>query len=173
MSIQTELTRLTNAKAAIKAAIEGKGVTVPEATLLDGMAALIESIEAGGGGGGGGGVDPFSEIVTGTVTVSDTGLTMPIPTLSNLLAVFAIRIDEWGAAPSLSSKVIQSMFVSNSLKFGNYSRSFSSCLFYDERADRLDAVADVQSIGDGEVRSSSGFWIAGTYWYACICGNKI
>lgn len=49
MSIQAELTRITNAKAAIKTAIEGKGVTVPEATLLDGMAALIESIEAGGG----------------------------------------------------------------------------------------------------------------------------
>ena len=49
MSIQTELTRLTNAKAAIQTAIEGKGVTVPEATLLDGMASLIESIEAGGG----------------------------------------------------------------------------------------------------------------------------
>ena len=51
MSIQTELTRITNAKAAIKAAIEGKGVTVPDGTLLDGMAALIESIEAGGGAG--------------------------------------------------------------------------------------------------------------------------
>ena len=51
MSIQTELTRIKNAKAAIKTAIEGKGVTVPDATLLDGMAALIESIEAGGGGG--------------------------------------------------------------------------------------------------------------------------
>ena len=51
MSIQTELTRITNAKAAIKAAIEGKGVTVPDATRLDGMAALIEEIEAGGGGG--------------------------------------------------------------------------------------------------------------------------
>ena len=49
MSIQTELTRLTNAKAAIKTAIEGKGVTVPSDTLLDGMAELIESIEAGGG----------------------------------------------------------------------------------------------------------------------------
>ena len=48
MSVQTELTRITNAKAAIKTAIEGKGVTVPEATLLDGMASLIESIEAGG-----------------------------------------------------------------------------------------------------------------------------
>ena len=49
MSIQTELARLTNAKAAIRSAIEGKGVTVPSGTLLDGMAALIESIEAGGG----------------------------------------------------------------------------------------------------------------------------
>ena len=50
MSIQTDLTRIKNAKAAIKAAVEGKGVTVPDGTLLDGMAALIESIEAGGGG---------------------------------------------------------------------------------------------------------------------------
>ena len=50
MSIQTELTRIVNAKVAIKTAIEGKGVTVPSGTLLDGMAALIESIEAGGGG---------------------------------------------------------------------------------------------------------------------------
>ena len=49
MSIQTELTRITNAKSAIKTAIEGKGVTVPSGTLLNGMAALIESIEAGGG----------------------------------------------------------------------------------------------------------------------------
>lgn len=48
MSIQSELTRLTNAKAAIQTAIEGKGVTVPSGTLLDGMAALIEGIEAGG-----------------------------------------------------------------------------------------------------------------------------
>ena len=47
MSVQTELTRITNAKAAIKTAIEGKGVTVPPDTLLDGMASLIESIEAG------------------------------------------------------------------------------------------------------------------------------
>lgn len=49
MSISTEITRLENAKAAIKTAIEGKGVTVPDGTLLDGMAALIESIEGGGG----------------------------------------------------------------------------------------------------------------------------
>ena len=50
MGIQTDLPRIINAKAAIKAAIEGKGVTVPDATLLDGMASLIESIQAGSGG---------------------------------------------------------------------------------------------------------------------------
>ena len=49
MSIQTELTRIINAKAAIKTAVEGKGVTVPEGTKLDGMAALVEAISAGGG----------------------------------------------------------------------------------------------------------------------------
>ena len=49
MSIQSEITRIESAKTAIAAAIEGKGVTVPDATLLDGMASLIESIEAGGG----------------------------------------------------------------------------------------------------------------------------
>ena len=67
MSIQTELTRLTNAKAAIKTAIEGKGVTVPDTTLLDGMAALIESIEAGGVDLG----DYFTDIFIGTLTPAE------------------------------------------------------------------------------------------------------
>ena len=62
MSIQTELTRIINAKAAIKTAIEGKGVTVPDGTLLNGMASLIESIEAGGGGG---------KVTTGTFTLAE------------------------------------------------------------------------------------------------------
>lgn len=65
VSIQTDLTRIKNARAAIKAAIEGKGVTVPDATRLDGMAALIEAIEAGGGGSGTG-----SGYATGTYTAA-------------------------------------------------------------------------------------------------------
>ena len=66
MSIQTELTRITNAKAAIKAAVEGKGVTVPDGTLLDGMAALIEGIEAGGGTISG------KKFISGEITFSET-----------------------------------------------------------------------------------------------------
>lgn len=48
MSIATEISRLQSAKASIKTAIEGKGVTVPSSTLLDGYAALISSIPTGG-----------------------------------------------------------------------------------------------------------------------------
>ena len=70
MSIQTDLPRIKNAKAAIKAAIEGKGVTVPEATLLDGMASLIESIESGGGGTG--------NIAYGTITPADAMVNLEI-----------------------------------------------------------------------------------------------
>lgn len=69
MGIQTELTRITNAKTAIKTAIEGKGVTVPAGTLLDGMASLIESIEAGGGGGG-------YEVTCGVVTPAEDSATI-------------------------------------------------------------------------------------------------
>lgn len=50
MSVQTEIDRIKNAKTAISTAIASKGVTVPNATLLDGMAALIDGIESGGGG---------------------------------------------------------------------------------------------------------------------------
>lgn len=49
MSISSEITRLENAKAAIAAAIAEKGVTVPDGTKLDSMAALIDNIETGGG----------------------------------------------------------------------------------------------------------------------------
>lgn len=47
MSVQTEITRLSNAKSAIKTAIGNKGVTVPSTTKLDGMATLIGQIPTG------------------------------------------------------------------------------------------------------------------------------
>ena len=77
MSIQTELTRIVNAKAAIKAAIEGKGVTVPDGTLLDGMAALIDGIEAGGGSSW---TDSYSVFATGTFTPTENTTEFSIDT---------------------------------------------------------------------------------------------
>jgi len=53
MSVNSEIQRLQNAKSALKTAIEGKGVTVPSNTKLDGYADLVDGIETGGGGGDG------------------------------------------------------------------------------------------------------------------------
>lgn len=47
MSIASEISRLQTAKADLKTAIEGKGVTVPSNTKLDGYADLVDSIETG------------------------------------------------------------------------------------------------------------------------------
>jgi len=47
MGIRTELDRIKGAKDALKTAIEGKGVTVPSATLIDGYPALVASIDSG------------------------------------------------------------------------------------------------------------------------------
>ena len=51
MSVQSEITRLSDNVTAALAAIADKGVTVPDGSNSDSLAALIESIEAAGGGG--------------------------------------------------------------------------------------------------------------------------
>ena len=53
MAISDEITRLQQAKAALKTSIEGKGVTVSSDATLDDYPALVDSIEAGGGSGDG------------------------------------------------------------------------------------------------------------------------
>lgn len=49
MAISDEITRLQQAKAALKTSIEGKGVTVSSSATLDDYPDLVDSIEAGGG----------------------------------------------------------------------------------------------------------------------------
>lgn len=110
MSIQTELTRITNAKAAIKAAVEGKGVTVPDGTLLDGMAALVESIQAGGGGE----IDfsPFSSAKFGTFTASGYSTkTVTIEGVSSCKVFAMRRVNEGGIYNEEISHIVSSMVV--------------------------------------------------------------
>jgi len=51
MSVASEITRIQNAKSALKTSIENKGVTVSDSTLLSGYSALVDQIQTGGGGG--------------------------------------------------------------------------------------------------------------------------
>ena len=101
MSIQTELTRITNAKTAIKTAIEGKGVTVPDGTMLDGMAALIEAIQAGGGG------LPGFKMISGTYT--------PTENITSYVSVFTSRVitPSSSAISAIINRFISLTFVIN------------------------------------------------------------
>lgn len=113
MSIQTELTRITNAKAAIKSAIEGKGVTVPDATLLDGMAALIESIEAGGESGTGSGYATGTYTVASDITIGmDISKALKIDTGLSEVKIFAFSKNLEVSSPS-SYELISGIWVYN------------------------------------------------------------
>lgn len=81
MAISDEISRLQSAKADIKTAIEGKGVTVPSSTLLDGYAALISSIPAGSGNIVSGSFTANSSSGVQTVTLPYTGSGYPIAAL--------------------------------------------------------------------------------------------
>ena len=70
MSIADQITRLSNAKAAIKQSIENKGVEVSDSALLDEYPALIDSIEVGSGGEGG--ADPYYETLWNCITNNNT-----------------------------------------------------------------------------------------------------
>ena len=119
MSIQTELTRITNAKAAIKTAIEGKGVTVPDATLLDGMAALVESIEAGGGTISGkkfiSGEITFSETPTSEITISHDSVGFISQPFVFLAGNASVPSDHTGAL--ISARRGSGVYVNNSNRF--------------------------------------------------------
>lgn len=106
MSVQSEITRLANAKTALATAIEGKGVTVPEGTKLDGMAPLIESIEAGGGAD----ISPWADMVTFSITpaedlTEDIDFTSFIPGRTTFPHIFILG----QRAKTSSSSYVQSM----------------------------------------------------------------
>lgn len=136
MSIQTDLTRIKNAKAAIKAYIEGKGLTVPEGTLLDGMASMLESIEAGG-------ISfsdfkyNFSKVYYGDITYDNNfsfynSLMIDAPgvTDKDLLGaqIIIIASDDTAYSTKESTLAVAMQFVSNS-KRSRYSSPFSLIRF--------------------------------------------
>lgn len=53
MSLSSEITRLQNAKSALKTSIEAKGVTVSDTTLISDYSTYVDQIPTGGGSGGG------------------------------------------------------------------------------------------------------------------------
>lgn len=91
MSVATEITRLQNAKSAIKTSIENKGVTVPSTTKLDGYSALIDAIQTGGGSYEyeSGTYEPESDVARPTISFSNTHTVPP-----TYLSIYDVTDDE-------------------------------------------------------------------------------
>ena len=85
--------------ASIVAAVEGKGVTVPSGTLLDGMASLIESIQAGGGGGG-------VKSASGTFTLASTAFSYQVTHNLGVIPNFALIWQDIGYSINSSTMFI-------------------------------------------------------------------
>lgn len=114
MSVQTEIERLKTAKADLKAAIEEKGITVPEAATLDGYGALVSQIS-----GGGGSIRAFSydkPIGTSTMTIRQMdGQTITLTSAADNQTVggifFSCRKMNWDLSAT------ETVFYSNRLYF--------------------------------------------------------
>ena len=170
MSIQTDLTRIKNAKATIKAYIEGNGLTVPDATLLDGMASMLESIEAGGGGS----VEPFTKIISGTITFAKETTEFQLPETENFLAAYFIRTDFWGVNKDIYDHGAQVILFASSQRFGYFSPKYMSSSLYQSR-DVLQDVTAKPILSDGKIMFNGNNNIIsfyGTYYYSLIYGTK-
>ena len=156
MAISDELTRLQNAKSALKTSIEAKGVTVSDSTLISGYAAYVDQISTGGGGGGGNedlinlierDVTTFN-IPSGTTKIGDyvfyycTGLTsVTIP----------------NSVTSIGNRAFSNCTGLTSVTIPNSVTSIDSYAFF--RCSSLTSVEipnSVTSIGNGAFRECSG-----------------
>ena len=176
MSVQTQIDRLASAKAAIKTAIEGKGVTVPDATLLDGMAALIESIEAGGGLPTG-----LSKAAFGTVTLSNGAssikITHGLGVAPNFVVLFGTSGTPGGSfhmittyvlyksSSSITYKYASGYNSSNDLSIGGiYDAVSTSSVLTDTTCTFLRSPYYAGTTSQGARFSTSLYrWIAGVY----------
>ena len=160
MSIQTDLTRIKNAKSAIKAAIEGKGVTVPDATLLDGMALMLESIEAGGGTISGkkfiSGEITFSETPTSKITIHHDKVGYPSQPFVFLAS--DARVPSANVGALISVRVGSGVYVNSSSNTFSILSSISKTIRYDGYAS--DTSFEIQSTSATKMLSGKTYiWL--------------
>lgn len=181
MSIQTELTRLTNAKAAIQTAIEGKGITVPVGTLLDGMAALIEAEVISFS-------DfkyNFSKVYYGDITfdreasLSLYPIVIDAPGIKEDLhgaQIIIVTSDDTAYSTSNTTLAAAMQFTSN-VEYANYSNPVSLIRFgaesrFKTSGDYTGGVAGAIYDADGNV-TNLGSYYTHNILYARVVGNKI
>lgn len=128
---------------------------------------------------GGTTVEPFTKVLTGTVTFADLGqTTWELPETDNLLGGYLIRTNSWDVSEDLESGVAQMMVFAAKQKFGystvNNCPVVASVLSYSEKALNYAQPERGPTIEGTTLKLalSNTKYFYGTYWYALIYGSK-
>ena len=145
MSISSEITRISNAKTAIAESIANKGVTVPSGTKIDGMAALIDSIQTGGAA-----VQPSKSL---TVTSNGTTTITPDAPYDAIKQVDLTVNVASGGGGSAGYKVT---FPATATNWDKVSQEEAYILLADGTSK---SVKDYSTIGGKTIENVAGIWI--------------
>lgn len=129
---------------------------------------IVENTKEGGGGS----VEPFTKIISGTITFAERTTAFQLPETENFLAAYFIRTDFWGVKNDIYDSGAQVALFASGQSFGYFSPlSMSSTSF--QHRDKLIVDHSSPNLSDGKIMftdSSSFFY--GTYYYSLIYGTK-
>ena len=171
-NLETKIDRIATAVTSALSALTAKGVTVPAGANVESLAALIEGIEAGGGGGGGS-VEPFTKVLTGTVTFAVNTTEFALPETENFLAAYFIRTDFWGVKENIWDNGAQIVLFASGQSIGDFSSSsFTISTTKYQHRDIVDTKS-YPTLSDGKLTFPSTIpCFYGSYYYALLYGTK-
>lgn len=175
MSVPIQIERLETAKTDIKAAIQGKGVTVPNGTKIDGMAGLLnnaayvvnvsadtvtadtlaEGVTAHDAAGNaitgtmvaGGDIAPFTQIITGTITPASDIYEFAVPEeITDTVVAFSIGYIGTNVFPVSGNYVVSGAYSLFTITTNNIVQAGKGAVLSPSTY-----VQGVPDIGDGKV----------------------
>ena len=159
MSVQSEITRLSDNVTAALAAIADKGVTVPDGSNSDSLAALIESIEAGGAG----------ELFHAEITPATSGevLTFEVGEIGERIAAVIASLKPYDYIEIRKNYAVSHIAALNQEPVSSKPRAVCIVSYQDGISTYLSKGASVQNHGSTPNGTGSGdsfsFWNSGNY----------
>lgn len=130
---------------------------------------VVENVQDGGGGS----VEPFTKIISGTITFAERTTAFQLPETENFLAAYFIRTDFWGVRTEITDNGAQEVLFATGQSFGAFSPIYMSSTLYQYR-DELTVDKFSPELSDGKIMfnvSRTSFFY-GTYYYSLIYGTK-
>lgn len=150
-------------------ALADKGV---DPTGVSPSMANLPGLIAGLSGGGGGSVEPFTKIISGTITFAEYTTAFSLPETENFLAAYFIRTDFWGVKDDIFDPGAQVILFASGQSFGWFSPQHMRSALYQGR-DMLHEITSDPGLSDGKITfTKSSIVFYGTYYYALIYGTK-